>query len=409
MLNYNKLHKVLFCKAKAWFIIIGIIAIPEVLRADLDVFMGCKCWLNTGTPGVWERKMAWDIGPYPDSVYVHSSFCDLDNDGDYDAYVTRDVSLITAFENVGSDTAPNWQRKPSWDFNPSDMGLVFWADFIDIDDDGKCDLSVAEHDTIKFYKNTGTSLFVWTRESAWDIYVDGCNLGHSYADLDNDGDYDFMARLWFARKIKAFENIGSITNPVWQEKPVWAPNPEPDLLSLGDLDGDTDVDIIGGGISWATSFENTGTITNPVWTERSGWCTPDAHRPFYPELIDIDSDGPSGVEEKHFAPHQRFITIYPNPFTQKTVIRVRFSCLDHHEPPTRITIYDLAGRLVKSFPHTGLETIHNSSIGSDGRFAIHKVTWDGTDNNGKKVKSGIYFCKFQANNYTVTKKLSLIK
>ncbi|MCK4307944.1 T9SS type A sorting domain-containing protein, partial [candidate division WOR-3 bacterium] len=209
---------------------------------------------------------------------------------------------------------------------------------------------------------------------------------------------------------RVFENVGSAISPIWQEKPSWNPPSYMGLLSLGDLDGDCDMDILGGGSFQSSAFENTGTITNPVWTERSGWLTPDAHRPFHPELIDIDSDGSSWIEEKYFALHQGFITIYPNPFTQKTVIC--YTCpfsVSGHEPRTRLTIHDLAGRLVKSFPHTGLETIHDSSTGSDGRFVIHKVTWDGTDDNGKKVKSGIYFCKFQANNYTAIKKLSLIK
>ncbi|MBI4721460.1 MAG: T9SS type A sorting domain-containing protein [Candidatus Stahlbacteria bacterium] len=400
---------------KVWVFAI-IITISGTLYADLDVFMGCKCWINTGTAGVWQREVAWDIVHYPDSTYIHASFCDLDNDGDYDAYVTDGASdFITAFENIGCDTVPIWQRKSEWDFNPPDMDEIFWAKFVDIDGDGKCELSATKHDTIKFYKDTANC--AWKRVPAWDIYINEDNLGHSYADLDNDGDYDLMVRLWNSCQVKAFENIGSSTNPVWQEKPVWVPLPEPDELSLGDLDGDKDVDIIGGGSGWATSHENTGTITNPVWTQRSGWCTPDAHQCFYPELIDIDADGPSGVEENSKIETQKSqLEIYPNPFTKSTTIDIWLetkdlglkaeSSVSGLQSLVSLTIFDLSGRLVRSWD---LGIPDPFRVGTSGNCDFHKVVWDGTDNNGKRAKAGIYFCKLQMDNYTVTKKLCLIK
>ncbi len=90
---------------------------------------------------------------------------------------------------------------------------------------------------------------------------------------------------------------------------------------------------------------------------------------------------------------------YPNPFITKTVIEFRVKGnvgVQYIEP--LLQIYDLAGRLVKSFP------IH------DSRFTIHKVTWDGKNNLGENVNSGIYFYKLKVGDeFSQIKKLLLLR
>jgi flagellar hook assembly protein FlgD len=36
---------------------------------------------------------------------------------------------------------------------------------------------------------------------------------------------------------------------------------------------------------------------------------------------------------------------------------------------------------------------------------VYKVIWDGKDNQGNKVSSGIYFCRLSTNKFTATKKV----
>lgn len=57
--------------------------------------------------------------------------------------------------------------------------------------------------------------------------------------------------------------------------------------------------------------------------------------------------------------------------------------------------YNVAGQLIKSFEGF-----------SDGQV---NVNWDGTDNSGDKVRSGIYFYGLTVGDFIATKRMVLIK
>ncbi len=82
-----------------------------------------------------------------------------------------------------------------------------------------------------------------------------------------------------------------------------------------------------------------------------------------------------GIEEQEAAQNMR-IDIGPNPFSKQ--IKISFSKIEKAEN-IELTIYDVTGRLVKSF---GKFTNHPSSI--------NQIVWDGRDDNGTILPSGIY-------------------
>ncbi|MGB9720745.1 MAG: T9SS type A sorting domain-containing protein [bacterium] len=59
-----------------------------------------------------------------------------------------------------------------------------------------------------------------------------------------------------------------------------------------------------------------------------------------------------------------------------------------------VSIYDVTGRLVKSFNHL---TIHQSSI--------NQVVWFGDDKAGQQLPAGVYFVCIHFSNQTVLKKV----
>ncbi len=80
---------------------------------------------------------------------------------------------------------------------------------------------------------------------------------------------------------------------------------------------------------------------------------------------------------------------YPNPFSGKTTISYKLN----KPQEISIAIYDILGREVKSFRLSGQ---------SEG---INRVVWDGTNNDGVKVATGVYLYQLQTRNGFLTNKM----
>jgi flagellar hook assembly protein FlgD len=91
---------------------------------------------------------------------------------------------------------------------------------------------------------------------------------------------------------------------------------------------------------------------------------------------------------------------YPNPFNPETTIRfnVGNSPLNpHSENGVVIDIYNVKGAKVRSLVN---------GVYSSGS---HSVVWNGLDDNGVGVSSGVYFYRLKAGEYTEVKKMMLMK
>jgi hypothetical protein len=86
-------------------------------------------------------------------------------------------------------------------------------------------------------------------------------------------------------------------------------------------------------------------------------------------------------------------SVYPNPFNPETTIG--FSSTDRG--PVSLAIYDVSGRLVRLLVH---ETLPSGS---------HTAVWDGRDDQGQPVASGMYFYKLVADSFSETRKILLVK
>ncbi|HEY9189204.1 MAG TPA: T9SS type A sorting domain-containing protein [Ignavibacteria bacterium] len=84
---------------------------------------------------------------------------------------------------------------------------------------------------------------------------------------------------------------------------------------------------------------------------------------------------------------------YPNPFNPST--KVEYNIPVHSF--VNITIYDILGRKIKTL----VNEFQNA-----GRYIVN---WDGCDDYGKRVASGIYFCKMNSKNYSSIRKMNLLK
>jgi hypothetical protein len=83
---------------------------------------------------------------------------------------------------------------------------------------------------------------------------------------------------------------------------------------------------------------------------------------------------------------------FPNPFNPSTVIAFTLP----RPAPMRLEVYDAAGRRIRT-----LASEHMSA-------GPRSVVWDGRDNAGRLVASGVYFCRLSAGDLRATKKMILL-
>ena len=91
----------------------------------------------------------------------------------------------------------------------------------------------------------------------------------------------------------------------------------------------------------------------------------------------------------------KFLKNSPNPFNPTTIISFE---LTEVTEMAEVTIFNIKGQKIKSY------RIMNPAIGS-----IQTVTWNGRDENNKKVSSGVYFYKLQINGKQKAKKMLMLK
>jgi len=84
---------------------------------------------------------------------------------------------------------------------------------------------------------------------------------------------------------------------------------------------------------------------------------------------------------------------FPNPFNPNT--NIRYSLKEVGK--VKIEIYNMKGQKIKTFNQE-----HNSP-------GYYQVSWDGRDENGRSVASGIYLYRLTTANYTSAKKMVLAK
>ena len=83
----------------------------------------------------------------------------------------------------------------------------------------------------------------------------------------------------------------------------------------------------------------------------------------------------------------------PNPFNPATTISFTLA----ERAPVELSIHDISGRLVKTL-------VRDIRDAGD-----HQATWDGTNDRGREVSSGIYLYRMNTAGMTDTKKLVLLR
>ena len=89
---------------------------------------------------------------------------------------------------------------------------------------------------------------------------------------------------------------------------------------------------------------------------------------------------------------------YPNPFNPSTTIEFQIPVVDQAaEVSTSLRIYDMSGRLVRTLVNQNLSPGYYTEL------------WNGLNDSGSKVSSGVYFYTLKAGDFQNRKMMTLIK
>ncbi len=414
---------------------------------DVDLYV-----VNNGGANRLLRNLGSDIfadatsGPEGDAGSGYSAVLgDYDNDGDLDIYLVNNGANKLLRNDVALYT--DVTSGPLGD--AEDGRGAAWGDY---DNDGDLDLYISNRGVSnKLLRNDGVSGFTDITVAPLDNWGNG--MGVSWIDCENDGDLDiYLANDGQANKILRNRPDGS-----FQDATVVPLGYIGDCAAVAcaDYDGDglTDIYVADQGgdnllfhneyqlVGHWLKVKLVGTTSNAagigaririVTGGRSqirevsggtGYCghnsliaefglgdstTIDTLEVTWPSttvwdtvLVDADQvltitePNTSGVAETGATADEfRLLPCRPNPFSISTNIRFALA----ESSPVGLQVYDVTGRVVKDLGPAGIV-----------QAGDHSVSWDGTNDEGQAVSSGIYFYRIEARGFTRTRRLVLLR
>ncbi len=235
------------------------------------------------------------------------------------------VALLSASPMLSAATdAPNWDSTPFANMTlPSFLGAVAESHvpaLVDLDQDGDLDLLVSvkrdgsmagynsDRQDIVYYENAGSSqlaVFIPREEQSPVAHIQTGEVSSgvggkggriaaaiSLGDVDNDGDIDLLVGSATGR-LDYYENTGTPQQPVFTRGEIGISTSGDAHPTLGDIDGDGDLDLLVGSTDTLNFYLNTGSASQPVFTAVQGIDNPFQQIPQVdmPYLYDLDQDG----------------------------------------------------------------------------------------------------------------------
>ncbi len=321
------------------------------------------------------RTPGWPVG-LRDNVTCSPCVADVDGDGDLEVVATSQIDSLWVLDHAGQ-TLPGWPKfvDVGGDFPPSPT-------VADLTGNGEMEIiQIGIEGRIGIYTWDGTPV------SGWPQYMDsGCHSSPAVGELDGDSGWEIVVGS-NSGNIYAYDSDGEVLGgwPIKTGAEVYC------TPSIVDIDQDGDVEVVassldamvyvwdlagdyddGAGVLWETFRCN---------YRRNGFIG-------YEEPVGVPEDSPVSVTRVTLDQN------YPNPFNPTTTIEFAV-----HAGGARVElgVYHVAGELVR--------TLVEGEV-PGGR---HTLVWNGHDDAGRQVSSGVYFVRLECDGRTETRKVALLK
>ena len=151
--------------------------------------------------------------------------------------------------------------------------------------------------------------------------------------------------------------------------------------------------ILSGGEGVTFGIDNTTPLSFRGW-ENTGTYAGSRDRSVQDIGIMVMVDGYTGIDEQDNRPINFSLNQnYPNPFNATTKISFNTAATGN----VVLDVYNITGQKVKTL------------INSEMTAGVHSIIWDGTNEEGNVISSGVYFYHLQVADRSETKKMILLK
>ena len=346
---------------------------------------------DLGSP-VWNVEFTDDWTGAKNSGF---GITDIDHDGHKEIIMWNEgTGDVRVYENTGTDT---YEVVNTWTPTPSDyVGATVKSliPAVDFDKDGVDELYLSDSKGLLWVITPNGDVSTMFDDANWHVLHDWKLDGYEYneggevrgcipGDLDRDG----LPDLYFAGN-----NFGAIMDMEYEGGSVTGEASysfyytiidggevagghfgRPANVDIGDMDNDGHLEIVAT-VPW--------TGDNPVDNLKGLYV-------FEFENTQLSIDVPFDQVPMVYSLRQN----YPNPFNPVT--RISYDIIE----PTNVTIriYDLLGQSVKTLVN------ERKDVG------FYTTLWNGLDQSGATVASGVYIYRFETERFTATKKMLLLK